>query len=76
VLMDVQMPVINGLEVTEIIRRGAAENVPRDIPIIGLTAYASDADRKRCMDAGMDSVVTKPFEAGELLAAIGQSTAA
>ncbi|BDQ33256.1 ATP-binding protein [Pseudodesulfovibrio portus] len=76
VLMDVQMPVINGLEVTEIIRRGAAENVPRDIPIVGLTAYATDADRKLCLDAGMNFVVTKPFEAGELLASINRCTAA
>ena len=70
VLMDVQMPVINGLEVTEIIRRGAAESVDRDIPIIGLTAYATDADIRLCLEAGMDSVVTKPFKAGELLSAI------
>lgn len=76
VLMDVQMPVINGLEVTEIIRRGAAENVPHDIPIIGLTAYATDADRKLCLDAGMDSVVTKPFEASDLLMAICLATTA
>ncbi|MBG0791354.1 MAG: response regulator [Desulfovibrionaceae bacterium] len=75
VLMDVQMPVINGLEVTEIIRRGAAENVPRDIPIIGLTAYATDADSRRCLEAGMDSVVTKPFAAEELLAAICRTVA-
>ena len=75
VLMDVQMPVINGIQVTEIIRKGAAENVPRDIPIIGLTAFASDADRKRCLEAGMNFVIAKPFEASELLAAICRSAA-
>lgn len=70
VLMDVQMPVVNGIQVTEIIRKGAAENVPRDIPVIGLTAFASDADRKCCLEAGMNFVITKPFDAAELLEAI------
>jgi CheY-like chemotaxis protein len=70
VLMDVQMPVINGMEVTEIIRSGAAEGIDADIPIIGLTAYAGEEDRKRFLTAGMNRVVTKPFDAGELLEAV------
>jgi PAS domain S-box-containing protein len=70
VLMDVQMPVINGMEVTEIIRSGAAEGIDADIPIIGLTAYAGEEDRKRFLTAGMNKVVTKPFDAGELLDAV------
>ena len=70
VLMDVQMPVINGMEVTEIIRSGAAEGIDTDIPIIGLTAYAGEEDRKRFLTAGMNKVVTKPFDAGELLDAV------
>jgi|GEM_PF-1761525 len=74
ILMDVQMPVINGMDVTRIIRRGAVEGVSKDLPIIGLTAYAADADRKRFMDAGMNSVVTKPFETADLIDAIGAAT--
>lgn len=74
VLMDVQMPVINGLEVTRVIRRGAVEGVSKDLPIIGLTAYAADTDRKRFMEAGMNSVVTKPFETSDLINAIGAAT--
>ncbi|EGB14274.1 PAS/PAC sensor hybrid histidine kinase [Pseudodesulfovibrio mercurii] len=70
VLMDVQMPVINGLEVTEIIRSGAAEGIDAGIPIIGLTAFADEGDRARFLDAGMDDVVTKPFDAHRLLDAV------
>ncbi|MEZ7197404.1 ATP-binding protein [Pseudodesulfovibrio karagichevae] len=70
VLMDVQMPVINGMEVTEIIRSGAAEGIDAHIPIIGLTAFAGDEDRQRFLVAGMNGVVTKPFDAEELLDAV------
>jgi len=70
VLMDVQMPVINGIQATEIIRSGAAEGVPRDMPIIGLTAFARDSERQQFLDAGMQCVVTKPFELAELMRAI------
>jgi len=75
VFMDVQMPVINGMDVTRIIRQGAVEGVARNIPIVGLTAYAGDADRKRFLEAGMDSVVTKPFELADLTNAIKEVTA-
>jgi len=70
VLMDVQMPVINGIQATEIIRSGAVENVPNDLPVIGLTAFARSADKKRFLDAGMEMVVTKPYEADELIRAV------
>jgi signal transduction histidine kinase/ActR/RegA family two-component response regulator len=70
VLMDVQMPVVNGLEVTEIIRSGAAEGIDAKIPIIGLTAFAGEEDRKRFLQAGMNGVVAKPFGAEELLDAV------
>jgi CheY-like chemotaxis protein/nitrogen-specific signal transduction histidine kinase len=70
VLMDVQMPVVNGMEVTEIIRSGAAEGVDPGIPIIGLTAYAGEEDRNRFLRAGMNGVLTKPFEAEMLLDAV------
>ena len=72
VLMDVQMPVINGLQVTEIIRSGAADGIRSDTPIIGLTAFAGKDDRQRFLEAGMDEVVTKPFEATDLLGTINR----
>jgi signal transduction histidine kinase/CheY-like chemotaxis protein len=70
VLMDVQMPVVNGMEVTEIIRSGAAEGIDAAIPIIGLTAFAGREERRRFLAAGMNGVITKPFDAEELLDAV------
>lgn len=73
VLMDVQMPVVNGLRATQIIRSGAVEGVPRDLPIIGLTAYAQSEEKQSFLKAGMQQIVTKPFEPDELLKAIHQT---
>ena len=69
ILMDVQMPVMDGLEATQAIRKAEAD---AHIPIIALTAHALDADRQRCLDAGMDAYVSKPFRPAELLATIEQ----
>lgn len=69
VLMDVQMPEMDGLQATEAIRdieRGSA----RRTPIIALTARALVGDRERCLAAGMDAHVTKPFDARQLDEAI------
>jgi CheY-like chemotaxis protein len=68
ILMDVQMPVCDGLEATRRIR--AAENGGRRVPIIAMTAHAMVGDRKRCLDAGMDDYVAKPIQAAELMAAV------
>ncbi len=67
ILMDVQMPVVNGLEATKIIRKGAVEGAPKDIPIIGLTAFARSSEKQRFIKAGMERIVTKPYEADELM---------
>jgi len=73
VLMDVQMPVVNGLQATEIIRSGAVENVAKDLPIIGLTAFAHSSEKKQFIKAGMQHIVTKPYEAEELMQAIAST---
>ena len=67
VLMDVEMPEMNGFEATAAIRE--RETAGR-IPIIALTAHVMPGDRDRCLAAGMDAHVTKPIQAGELFAAI------
>lgn len=59
IFMDVQMPIMNGLEATELIRAGHGPNA--NGPIIALTANAMQADRDKCMAAGMSALLTKPF---------------
>ncbi len=61
IVMDVQMPVMNGHEATRVIRQWEAEHAKPRIPIIALTANAFEEDRQRCMDAGMDDFLTKPI---------------
>jgi two-component system sensor histidine kinase RpfC len=67
-LMDVNMPVMNGLEATKLYRFAALGK--RRVPIIALTADASPETQKRCEEAGMDTCVTKPIEPARLLAII------
>jgi signal transduction histidine kinase/CheY-like chemotaxis protein/HPt (histidine-containing phosphotransfer) domain-containing protein len=71
VLMDVQMPVMDGFEATAAIREREAATGGH-IPIVALTAHAMDGDRQRCLDAGMDAYVSKPFRSSELFATIEQ----
>jgi CheY-like chemotaxis protein len=65
ILMDIQMPEMNGIECTLEIRK--IEKVTgAHIPIIAVTAFAMEHDKKNCMDAGMDDFVTKPYKPIEL----------
>jgi signal transduction histidine kinase/DNA-binding response OmpR family regulator/HPt (histidine-containing phosphotransfer) domain-containing protein len=68
VLMDIQMPVMDGLEATRIIRR---EHPDARLPILAMTAHALVQHRQLCLEAGMDDVVTKPFSIHDLLGVLG-----
>jgi PAS domain S-box-containing protein len=71
VLMDVQMPVMDGLEATRRIRSGLP-GIPADIPVIAMTAYAMAGDRERFLAGGMTGYLSKPLESGALRKALGQ----
>jgi CheY-like chemotaxis protein len=66
VLMDVQMPGIDGFEATHFIREWEKEQNGRKLPVIGMTAHALAGDRERCLSAGMDDYIAKPFHPDEL----------
>jgi CheY-like chemotaxis protein/signal transduction histidine kinase/HPt (histidine-containing phosphotransfer) domain-containing protein len=66
VIMDCQMPVVDGFEATSFIRRWESEQGREPSPIIALTAKALDGDRETCLDAGMSDYVSKPFSLEQL----------
>ncbi|NLY02392.1 MAG: response regulator [Rhodopirellula sp.] len=66
VLMDVEMPEMDGLEATAAIRKEEGKGTGH-VPIIAMTAHAMQGDRQRCLDAGMDDYVSKPIRAEQLL---------
>jgi CheY-like chemotaxis protein len=69
ILMDVQMPVMDGMEATAAIRQ-TEQNTGRHVPIIAMTAHAMAGDRQRFLRAGMDGYVSKPIHSQELMEAI------
>ena len=71
VLMDVSMPVMDGLAATREIRRLERDGPP--CPILGVTANAFEEDRRRCIDAGMTGFVPKPVRRAEVLAALADA---
>jgi len=72
VLMDMQMPVMGGLEATRLIR--AAEPSGQRTPIVAMTANAMESDRQACLEAGMDEHLAKPFNASGLQAMLEKMT--
>ena len=69
ILMDVQMPVLDGLETTRAIRRNSNWD---HLPIIAMTAHAMIGDRERCLQAGMNAYISKPVQQAGLIAVIEQ----
>eukprot|EP00656_Telonema_subtile_P009974 TRINITY_DN1474_c0_g2_i1.p1 TRINITY_DN1474_c0_g2~~TRINITY_DN1474_c0_g2_i1.p1 ORF type:complete len:824 (-),score=178.05 TRINITY_DN1474_c0_g2_i1:16-2487(-) len=74
ILMDVNMPVMGGLEATRAIRAGSGIAVNARTPIVGLSANSLEADVQLAQDAGMDSYLTKPYQFSDLCKAIERHT--
>lgn len=72
VFMDIQMPVMDGLEATRIWRRKEREDRRARIPIIALTANALPGERERCLREGMDDYIAKPFQRDKLLSVLAR----
>jgi signal transduction histidine kinase/CheY-like chemotaxis protein len=71
VLMDVQMPVMDGIQATQLWREKEQREDRRRVPIIALTANAMAGERERCLSAGMDDYLAKPFQRQALLEKVG-----
>jgi CheY-like chemotaxis protein len=71
ILMDIQMPVMNGYDATRAIR-ARERNTGRRLPVIALTAHAMQGDRQTCLDAGMDDYLSKPIQTRELCEALAR----
>jgi CheY-like chemotaxis protein len=72
VLMDIQMPEMDGVEATRPIRGSRSGRFDPNLPIIAMTAYAMEGDRERFLKAGMDAFVSKPLEMKELFRVMGR----
>lgn len=76
ILMDVSMPILGGFEATGMIRRREVRDESPRIPIIGLTAFAMQGDRERCLEAGMDDYLAKPFDGRRLIDKVARAIGA
>lgn len=74
ILMDVAMPVMDGVEATRSIRQLPAPNC--DVPVVALTAHDTPTDRMRCVEAGMDDYIAKPLRYAELVRALERNVRA
>ena len=75
VLMDVQMPVLDGLEATKAQRRReAAQHISPGVHVIAMTAHAMIGDRERCLDAGMNDYISKPIRSKQLFEKVAQAS--
>lgn len=66
ILMDIQMPLMDGIEATRHIRSGEIPSADRNIPIIALTAFAGEKDKDRFISCGMNNILSKPFNYKQL----------
>ena len=73
VLMDVQMPNMDGLEAAAAIR-ALERGTTRHVPIVAMTARAMKGDQERCLAAGMDGYISKPIQPGRMMEAIAHAT--
>ncbi len=72
IMMDCQMPIMNGFDATKAIRRGEAGEPAKSIPIIALTAYAMKDDQIKCIESGMNDHVSKPLDYNSLVAVLNK----
>ncbi len=70
ILMDIQMPIMDGIEATKKIRSGEAGEAHRETPIVALTAHAIQSERHACFDAGMNAFLTKPIQVDQFYSTI------
>jgi CheY-like chemotaxis protein len=66
ILMDLEMPVVSGIDATEMIRNGECEHIPKDIPIIAMTAHTEDEIKDLYPDIEVDGYLTKPLDKNKL----------
>ncbi|MFH0825889.1 MAG: response regulator, partial [Pseudomonadota bacterium] len=71
ILMDVQMPRLDGFQTTQAVREREAATGAH-VPIIAMTAHATEGDRESCLSSGMDDYMTKPVRGDELLRKIAE----
>ena len=71
ILMDIQMPVLNGMQATKCIRE--LEGAAGGIPIVAMTAHSLSGEMQNCYNAGMNGYVSKPFDPENLFAAIADA---